>query len=171
MAYNALTDDATLQVLKWGYSTFTAGAGQTQVALNAGTVPIADPLPLKYNKIVAGVFTEMSAGEKTDVDDAEAAAPNPSMIFLTGTAETLQSSYHGRAVELTNALAIDLTVPKGLGNEFFCVLFQGGAGQVTLIGAATIKNRQSHTKLAGEDAEASLMACGGDVLMFAGDTA
>ena len=71
MAYNALTDDATGAVLKWGYSTFTAPAGTTEIALNKGTLPV-DNIPLDYNKIVAADFTEMTASEKAVVDSANA---------------------------------------------------------------------------------------------------
>ncbi|WP_219209442.1 hypothetical protein [Variovorax boronicumulans] len=76
----------------------------------------------------------------------------------TGTTYTLQASDTGKIVELANASAITLTLPNDLPIGFTCTLVQDGAGQVAVTAAdgASIKNRQSHTKLAGNGAMAGL---------------
>lgn len=66
----AVTLDTTGQVLCWGYSDLVAAAGQTQHTI---TGPQAPPAEDKYTKVIAGVFTAMSAAEKTAVDDRIAA--------------------------------------------------------------------------------------------------
>jgi hypothetical protein len=89
MAYNALTDNATGAVLRYGYSEFTGDpdydAGtMTQVALNDGAQPVTD-LPLYYQKIVAGNFVEMSAAEKSAVQDAGLAPEDKTTGMIIGT--------------------------------------------------------------------------------------
>jgi hypothetical protein len=95
----------------------------------------------------------------------------------TGTTYTLQASDAGKLVRLTNASPITLTLPNSLGANFCCSILQGGAGQVTLSAAsgATLRNRQSHTKLAGTWAWASIVVVsnsGGSAAEYvlAGDT-
>lgn len=76
----------------------------------------------------------------------------------TGTTYTLAAGDSGKVVELTNAGAVTVTLPNSLAEGFACTLVQGGAGQVTLSAAsgATLHNRQSHTKLAGQWSQAAL---------------
>lgn len=89
----------------------------------------------------------------------------------TGTSYTLVTADNGKVVTLNNGSAITLTVPTGLGVGFNCLLYQKGAGQVTLSSpSATVNNRQGHTKLAGAHAVGSLLATAADVLVFGGDT-
>jgi len=69
----------------------------------------------------------------------------------TGTTYTLQASDLGKIVQCTNASAITVTLPSGLGASFWCIIKQGGAGAVTLAASGTtIHNRQSYTKTAGQ---------------------
>lgn len=96
----------------------------------------------------------------------------------TGTTYTLQASDNGKVVELGNAAAITLTLPNSLAVGFNCLIRQTGAGQVTVTPAsgATRRNRQSHTKLAGQWSEAALSVrtnAGGTAAeyVFSGDTA
>jgi len=76
----------------------------------------------------------------------------------TGTAYTLEVADTGKVVECTNASAITLTLPANAAVGFCCTVVQGGAGQVTLTPAsgATRRNRQSHTKTAGQWAGVTL---------------
>jgi hypothetical protein len=76
----------------------------------------------------------------------------------TGTTYTLQSSDRGKVVELTNGSSITLTLPSTLAVGFCCTIVQGGAGQVNVSAGsgATLRNRQSHTKLAGQWSGATL---------------
>lgn len=76
----------------------------------------------------------------------------------TGTTYTLQASDSGKIVECTNGSAITVTLPNSLGVGFCCTVVQGGAGAITFSAAsgATRRNRQSHTKTAGQWAAATL---------------
>lgn len=70
----------------------------------------------------------------------------------TGTTYTLTATDTGKVVELTNAAAITLDMPNNLPVGWCCTVVQGGAGAVTFTPAsgATRRNRQSHTKTAGQ---------------------
>lgn len=98
---------------------------------------------------------------------------NDQVNVQTGTSYTLVPGDSGKRVYLDNAAAITLSVPTGLGANFICLLVQKGAGQVTVAqgGPGMVNNRQGHTKLAGQDAAASLVAEVADKLMLLGDTA
>jgi hypothetical protein len=75
-------------------------------------------------------------------------------------------------VTLDNPGSITVTVPASLGAGFNCVCIQVGTGQVTFqAGAsATVNNRQSHTKTAGQSAVVSLIASDTSTYYLAGDT-
>lgn len=95
----------------------------------------------------------------------------------TGTTYTLVAADTGKIVELTNASAITLTLPNSLAVGFNCTIVQGGAGQVSLsvAGGGSLRNRSTHTKLAGQWAAASLYVrtnSGGSAAEYvlAGDT-
>jgi hypothetical protein len=89
----------------------------------------------------------------------------------TGTTYTLVAADKGKIVTLSNASTITLTVPSGLGADFSCILLQLGAGQVTVTGSgATINNRQSHTKIAGQYGFATLFARAANTFILGGDT-
>lgn len=95
----------------------------------------------------------------------------PEINAQTGTSYTLSASDKGKIVSLSNASAIALTVPD-LGAGFACMIIQLGAGQVTISGSgATLRNRQSQTKLAGQYAVGSLLFYAGANFALAGDTA
>jgi len=91
----------------------------------------------------------------------------------TGTTYTLQSSDLGKVITLNNASAITLTVPDALSAGFHCTIIQIGAGQVTVAGGGsmTLRNRQSHTKLAGQYAMGSLYIYAPNNVALGGDTA
>jgi len=76
----------------------------------------------------------------------------------TGTTYTLLAADTGKVVELTNSAAITLTLPADAAVGFCCTVVQGEAGQITLTpaGSATLRNRQSHTKTAGQWAGVTL---------------
>lgn len=89
----------------------------------------------------------------------------------TGTTYTLLSSDTGKVVTLNNASAVTLTVPASLGIGFNCLVIQLGAGQVTITGSgATVNNRQSQTKIAGQYGCVSLFAYLANTFVLAGDT-
>lgn len=89
----------------------------------------------------------------------------------TGTTYTLQASDNGKVVELNNASAVTVTAPV-LTVGFNCLIRQIGAGQVTVAtSSTTLRNRQSHTKLAGQWAEASIAYRATNEFVLSGDTA
>lgn len=89
----------------------------------------------------------------------------------TGTTYTLAATDNGKTVVFNNASAVTVTVPSGLGVGFSCLLVQKGAGQVGLTtSSTTLRNRQSHTKLAGQYAAASLISHVANEFIFGGDT-
>lgn len=90
----------------------------------------------------------------------------------TGTTYTLVSGDNGKVVTFNNASAVTVTVPSGLPVGFSCAIIQKGAGQVTLAtSGTTLRNRQSHTKTAGQYAVCSLFSHVTNEYMFGGDTA
>ena len=96
----------------------------------------------------------------------------------SGTTYTLASSDAGKTVTLNNASAITVTLPNSLPAGFTCECIQLGAGQVTFSAAsgATLNNRQSQTKIAGQHGAARLAVTansGGTAAIYnlAGDTA
>lgn len=72
----------------------------------------------------------------------------------TGSTYTLQASDKGKVIEIANAGSVTLTLPNSLPKGFACTVIQDGAGQVTFSAAsgASLKNRQSHSKSAGNGA-------------------
>jgi hypothetical protein len=87
----------------------------------------------------------------------------------TGTTYTLLTSDNGKVITLSNASAITVTVPAGLGQGFSCMLMQIGAGQVTLVASSTtINSFGSLLSLAGQHASATLFAYAADTLNLSG---
>jgi hypothetical protein len=90
----------------------------------------------------------------------------------TGTTYTLVDADHEKTVTLSNASAITLTVPNTLPVGFRCRIVQIGAGQVTVAGSSlTIRNYDSHTKLAGQYAAAEIIKYVDANAVFQGRTA
>jgi hypothetical protein len=87
-------------------------------------------------------------------DDNEISGYRGNVNRQTGTSYTLDAADAGKVVELANAAAIALTLPNSLPKGWHCTVVQDAAGQVTFTAAsgATLKNRQSHTKTAGDGA-------------------
>jgi hypothetical protein len=77
----------------------------------------------------------------------------------TGTSYAFTAADNGRATTFTNASAITATLPNNLAKGWNTVAWQGGSGQVTFSPAsgATLVNRQSKTKTAGQYAMVTLM--------------
>lgn len=95
----------------------------------------------------------------------------------SGTAYTLDATDTGKIVRCTNASAITVTLPNSLAEGFTVEVIQGGAGQITFSAAsgATINNRQSHTKTAGQYGAVRLVVIGNSggsaaIYNLAGDT-
>ncbi len=95
----------------------------------------------------------------------------------TGTTYTLNATDAGKVVRCTNGSAITLTLPNSFPVGFACEVIQGGAGQISFSAAsgASINNRQSHTKVAGQYGAIRLVVVansGGSAAVYnlAGDT-
>lgn len=81
----------------------------------------------------------------------------------TGTTYTLVLADRSKTVTLTNASAITLTIPTNasvamaIGSQV--LLYQGGAGQVTIAGAGgvTVRSQGSKLKIAGQYGVAGLI--------------
>jgi hypothetical protein len=117
---------------------------------------------------LTGTYPNPTIGD----DKVDAAALAPADINAqTGTTYTLDASDNNKVVTCSNAGAITVTVPSGLGVGFSCMVVQIGAGQVTFSpSSTTINNRQSHTKIAGQYGIASLVAYASNVFVLGGDT-
>ena len=76
----------------------------------------------------------------------------------TGTSYTVQASDAGKIIEFANVAAIAVTLPNSLPAGFSFTGVQDAAGAVTFSAASggTLKNRQSHTKTAGNGAFVAL---------------
>lgn len=79
----------------------------------------------------------------------------------TGTSYTLVLTDAAKLVTLTNAAAITLTVPTNASVAFpigtQVLLYQGGAGQVTISSSATIRSEGSKLKITGQYGLAGLV--------------
>jgi len=124
--------------------------------------------------VVGAMLTDSSTIDFSYDDGAATATASlkpPAVNAQTGTAYTLQASDNGGIVTCSNASAITVTVPSGLGVGFNCMIIQKGAGQVTFSpSSTTINNRQSHTKSAGQHALVTLVADVANNFTLGGDT-
>ena len=94
----------------------------------------------------------------------------------TGTSYTLALTDVAKVVSLTNAASITLTIPTNATVAFptgtQILLYQGGAGQVTVGGAGvTIRSQGTKLKLFGQYAVAGLLKVGTDEWVLFGNTA
>lgn len=94
----------------------------------------------------------------------------------TGTSYTLVLSDVAKVISLTNAAAITLTIPTNASVAFpigtQILLYQGGAGQVTVSGAGvTIRSQGTRTKLSGQYAVGGLLKLATDEWVIFGNTA
>lgn len=79
----------------------------------------------------------------------------------TGTTYTLALTDVAKVVTLTNGSAITLTVPTNASVAFpigtQILLYQGGAGQVTISSSATLRSQGSKLKITGQYGVAGLL--------------
>lgn len=93
----------------------------------------------------------------------------------TGTTYTLALTDVAKVVSLTNGSAITLTIPTNATVAFptgtQILLYQGGAGQVTVGGAGvTIRSQGTKLKITGQYAVAGLLKVGTDEWVMFGNT-
>ena len=115
------------------------------------------PLPENY---VDGDI--LSAGDVNDITEGVNDLAFGQFNAQTGTTYTLVLTDVAKVVSLTNASPITLTIPTNavtafpLGTQI--LLYQGGAGQVTIGGAGvTIRSQASKLKITGQYAVAGLL--------------
>jgi hypothetical protein len=96
----------------------------------------------------------------------------------TGTSYTLVLSDVAKVVSLTNAASITLTVPPNTGGGAVAfpigtqiLLYQGGAGQVTVTSTDTIRSQGAKLKMNGQYAVAGLLKVAATEWVFFGNTA
>lgn len=93
----------------------------------------------------------------------------------TGTSYTLVLTDVAKVISLTNAAAITLTVPTNASVAFpvgtQILLYQGGAGQVTVTSSATIRSQGSKLKITGQYGVAGLLKVDTDEWVMFGNTA
>lgn len=94
----------------------------------------------------------------------------------TGTSYTLALTDVAKVVSLTNAAAITLTIPTNATVAFptgtQILLYQGGAGQVTVGGAGvTVRSQANKLKMTGQYAVAGLLKVGTDEWVLYGNLA
>lgn len=93
----------------------------------------------------------------------------------TGTSYTLVLTDVAKVVSLTNAAAITLTVPTNASVAFpigtQILLYQGGAGQVTISSSATIRSQGAKLKTLGQYAVAGLLKVATDEWVAFGNLA
>ena len=86
---------------------------------------------------------------------------------------TLTDGDRGKVIYVNNISAKVITIPDSLGVGFTCTVMQIGAGDVTFTasGSMNVRNRQSHTKTAGQYAAATLVVYVANNCILQGDTA
>jgi hypothetical protein len=93
----------------------------------------------------------------------------------TGTSYTLVLTDVAKVISLTNAAAITLTVPTNASVAFpigtQILLYQGGAGQVTISSSATIRSQGSKLKLYAQYAVGGLLKVATDEWVAFGNLA
>jgi hypothetical protein len=93
----------------------------------------------------------------------------------TGTSYTLVLTDVAKVISLTNASAITLTVPTNASVAFpigtQILLYQGGAGQVTISSSATIRSQGSKLKLYAQYAVGGLLKVATDEWVAFGNLA
>lgn len=93
-------------------------------------------------------------------------------ITQDAASRALMAADNGKTLVMTAAGATVYTVPAALPAGFSCRVVQGGAGAVTMTGSgATIANRQSFVKTAGQNAMISLHQTAVDAYVLTGDGA
>lgn len=145
--------DSPLALADGGLGATTAAGGRGALGLaNSSTT---DNALVRFDGTTGQ--TQNSGVVVSDANEISGYAAN--INAQTGTTYTLQASDMGKVVTLTNASAITVTLPNSLQAGFNCTCIQDGAGQVTFsaAGGATLHNRLSQSKTAGQRAAVGLI--------------
>jgi len=90
----------------------------------------------------------------------------------TGTTYTLVAGDNGVTVTCSNASAITVTIPSGLGANFCCRIVQLGAGQVSVApgSGVTLNSYQTQRKILGQFTSVDLWAYSANTFLMEGAT-
>ena len=138
-----------------GVGTTSPGGADTNIQYNDGGAFAGD--------------ARLAFNETTKVTTGQFAVDGNAVNVQTGTTYTLQASDNGKVVTLSNASAITVTVPSGLGVGFSVICIQLGAGQVSFSASGTTINPSGTLKLTGQHAAASLIAYATNTFNLAGN--
>jgi hypothetical protein len=120
-----------------------ANGGNIGSASDTDAIAIASGGDVTFSQTVTSNGYKMSSGGYTTI---------------TGTSHTLAEADDGKVLLFTNGSAITLTIPAGLTLGHSCTVIQQGAGQITFTpSSTTLRNRQGHTKTAGQYARVGLI--------------
>lgn len=131
---------------------------------NAGVGDVSAAANIDDNTLVRG-DGGVKGVQKTGItvsDNDEIHGYRANVNLQTGTTYTIDvagaDTDSGRIVDHANAAAITVTLPNSAPVGFACTYCQAGAGQITFSPAsgANLRNRQAHTKSAGQYAQMSL---------------
>lgn len=170
--YNAVTDNATGSVLKYGYCDFTGNydAGtQSQVALVEGAIPPAG-VAVYYCKVVAGVFTEMTNEEKAAVDAAFLSDIPPSSELISFVNENARVTDQPSGITGPFELMQVMTLRRELYNDTDSPLYIDGFTPILGPGGSLQNMVNIHGKVGWHEAEvqAALYYRPRDLLIYYG---
>ena len=96
-----------------------------------------------------------------------------SIVTDSTTARTLSATDNGKVIYFTNAAAIAVTAPTGLGTAFSCQIVQGGAGQITVAAgtSATVNAFGGLVKTGGQYSSLNVIAPVADSFVVLGGLA
>ena len=148
-------------------------AGNVEWATAASGTPAGSSYQLQYNNAGAFGADSRAVFDPTNkVIIAQFGFDSNCINAQTGTTYSLAASDNGKLVTLSNASAITLTVPSGLGAGYNCMIAQIGAGQVTVAtSGTTLTSYGTLTKLAGQYACATLIANVANTFLLSGTLA
>lgn len=161
-----------------------SGSGATW-EINARAVTPTEFFEVGHEKLIGrhgagdGDAQEIGVGEGIGFDggsivvtDVDSEKVNTTQTDESTTSRTLSDADHGKVLRFTNGSAVGVTVPNTLRSDFTCAVIQFGTGQITFTGSsANIRNRQSHSKTAGQYAVVSLVKVDSGEFVLMGDTA
>lgn len=175
-----MTSD-NIAVSRGGTTTKKATLANLLALIGAGSGDVVGPASATDNTLPRynGTTGKLLQGSGINVDDDNKIDGYRAQTnSQSGTTYTFQASDAGKIVVLANASPITAEIPNSLPQGWTCTVLQSGAGQATFDPAsgATLHNRQSHDKTAGQWAMATLYVvtnAGGSsaVVVLAGDTA
>jgi len=160
---DVIVDDAageSVTITKWETRRTTASALAGASGIGGSTGSLDNAL-VRANG--AGGSTVQSTGVTvSDADEISGYLANRNL--QTGTTYTIDvagaDTDSGKIIDHANAAAIAVTLPNNAPAGFACTYVQAGAGQITFAvqggGTAVLRNRQSHTKTAGQWAMVTL---------------